>query len=1637
MVAPAVTYATYRGSARIKQLLKKQADLEQTEETSSPILLGSPSKNKENQTLSQPDSETTATETRSSLKGNSKPEVKDDKKDTQANVFLAEMGVDKSSQNVLSNNELKELKDKITLLPEMKTIKNCTEELVSVKRVSMSNRPEVNKNLLVEPILLPKEATSSCQNIDPVKMYSVNSRLVERGREASGEIQKQLQSNNATVVDAQKGMHFCAFSNTETKDSMQSDFSSYLKPDSTPNERQLLQDKCSCKSCPENQFRLHSDDQALYWNSSVCGGQATSSIVSRSENVVTEPTEQTSKHISSDACIPPHEQREELLLTLQGMECNAVSNTLVEVDQPTLAQATEIVQGVDPYHESDPINEGVRESVIHGLHNTHNFTMISNIKTEKFAIENCSVPLAEFSHAEMTTILPNATEANNANASSSVVEYKNVESRAVCASSLKTEGAPTDKAPFVNDAPLILEAKDGSYHHLAHRDDKALIKTSASLDIPPVENSNVPLELGKRRIVRSTGCNIMTEPSPSSSEMTEAVVAKSPVTSAETNDPLVHEMRNHSEVEIAHSVFVIKELSTNALSCISPEAICLPTGFCPAVKPENSSSSVFTPATASVLASNACIFEDKIISVDNMSKLVPNSEVQKKTSCLSDKQENTNRAGSLGAVNSTEVYCSNTHCSASIYGTAQAIKNSEVCGPLSVAELVSADRISHPFLKSGDVLEKVTSDTQAPAEIRTETLPCSEETKDTAELCPLGCGSNLIQEDVCVSDDVCSSQPTTSSTNYKETSEPCFAAGETIDVALGKINDLSINSDNRGRMPSKQKSNTLPSELTSKHAYPAPFPPSVAYDAGAPVKKVLAMAEEGKEEHPAPSRQANHHYLAAVISQNPVEIDNRAIIPLCTKPSSQFSEETLKDVETGKQVHIKYQDVTVLFKKADEIVDAVLLLAIEEIRSKRAAGVCQTNDFEDSLLGPSLQKDQKTQEMLLESKEIWSRSSSLKHFNESDIGMFSGVQGKDTVGTDIQDEKIPFDMNDKFDLHSSIALKAKEIVDDVINTAKQKLTGHQHEHCLDMGLSQNIAFRSQTDALERQPTATELTVKHPQTIEDPLHLSSEFPAVVLSVIGDHDVANSSSSLYIDLKNDSNGIITGEMAPSNVVSSSKKGDEWSDSAAKLEFSPAERAKGESVYDGTHVTDASDKTNNWTDDSESECSLNVVNEETVMIEEQLKSCSSVPGNVLPFNSSVNSYTNSRDVYGFLDVFGSNEEAELPKCNYKENKATAFAPEELHEGYCEIDSEKGHGKIKRACTVLQDKNRFISQFHISDSSVMSSSAKLGMNSDFTCEEAAITDPGLTLASILREDDDRRKSSQCYAFSPEEEWEGNSSFTILYEGTLQNENFPCSMEESEHSLSSLPDLSLDNIEHLLMCETAQGKLQSVQPFVESRQFYPKLDDADSESFVTVEAKRYKVYPFSLSPIYEDESSQEDLRSTDISPGCPGEKSRDCGNQSLSVLSLLQSVSERLKSSENCSEEELHEENRLEDEKEVHIFNNLSMANPENIHETPLLSRHSTFLSKGASGAEETLSFSRLHLQKPDPSTKPFSRSLYYECLLSSKCYSGEKGTKFGSTLLPKDQQPEDEGVQKLGAVGMVRCFLLIFIYILYIYII
>uniref|UniRef100_A0A663E8Y1 Crystallin beta-gamma domain containing 3 n=1 Tax=Aquila chrysaetos chrysaetos TaxID=223781 RepID=A0A663E8Y1_AQUCH len=253
----------------------------------------------------------------------------------------------------------------------------------------------------------------------------------------------------------------------------------------------------------------------------------------------------------------------------------------------------------------------------------------------------------------------------------------------------------------------------------------------------------------------------------------------------------------------------------------------------------------------------------------------------------------------------------------------------------------------------------------------------------------------------------------------------------------------------------------------------------------------------------------------------------------------------------------------------------------------------------------------------------------------------------------------------------------------------------------------------------------------------------------------------------------------------------------------------------------------------------------------------------------------------------------------------------------------------------------------------------------------------------------DDMKESTDLVVFSPLiEQWE-NNSFTIIYEGALQTENKSVSTDNTRTGLLSSSDLPSDNIDHL-MCERAKNNHELACLYGKDNKLNEATDSRSSESFLSVEAKRYRVYPFSLSPIYEDDSSQEDLLSTDMSPeGHPSGISKD-NTDHASVLSLLQSVSERLQFTTQLK--------NMFDQPE--LFPNA--ASPS---QTPC---------KPVS-------------QKADAALKRPPTSVYYQYLKSANNCSSEKGTRFGSILQdmlqPKIHWSQDNTMPKLGELSTVRC--------------
>ncbi|XP_064129149.1 very large A-kinase anchor protein isoform X1 [Loxodonta africana] len=275
--------------------------------------------------------------------------------------------------------------------------------------------------------------------------------------------------------------------------------------------------------------------------------------------------------------------------------------------------------------------------------------------------------------------------------------------------------------------------------------------------------------------------------------------------------------------------------------------------------------------------------------------------------------------------------------------------------------------------------------------------------------------------------------------------------------------------------------------------------------------------------------------------------------------------------------------------------------------------------------------------------------------------------------------------------------------------------------------------------------------------------------------------------------------------------------------------------------------------------------------------------------------------------------------------------------------------------------------------------------------------------------------------AFVSQDEQE-NPSFTILYEEPLQDEDKYASAEVRRTRSLLFPDTSIDSMP-VVACERSESRTDLLHRFEKDAKLGETFDSDNSEMFLSVEAKRYKIYPLALSPIYEDDSSQEDLLSSEVSPGHHGStKSRENSNQPSSVLSLLQSVSERLKMNfdedgqeageeeeEEEEEEELGQRGSLRSQRREHISFKLPDSPiafyPEEDQERTGLSKHSYTQSNEPTTSNlqiglwpEKTSF----LQKSDLTSKLHSslKSVYHQYLQTSKTHSSEKGARFGRIL-------------------------------------
>ncbi|KAM9038786.1 very large A-kinase anchor protein isoform X2 [Sarcophilus harrisii] len=402
-----------------------------------------------------------------------------------------------------------------------------------------------------------------------------------------------------------------------------------------------------------------------------------------------------------------------------------------------------------------------------------------------------------------------------------------------------------------------------------------------------------------------------------------------------------------------------------------------------------------------------------------------------------------------------------------------------------------------------------------------------------------------------------------------------------------------------------------------------------------------------------------------------------------------------------------------------------------------------------------------------------------------------------------------------------------------------------------------------------------------------------------------------------------------------------------------------------------------------------------------------------------------------------------------NIEENKVIPSMFEE--EKVCHIDIKRNFGQTemrpietKENIVLCDNKAKF--QFEGYELPRLNEDCKgnIGfMTPDFLPEDSKLrTEKHLYMTAVCRNEKglnyDIVNEQSHLAFIPQDE-QSNSTFTILYEEPLQDEcQYLSSEEEGAHSLG-FPGKSTSDLPHVLVCERSESRTDLVHHFEKESKSSEMFDSDSSEMFLSVEAKRYKVYPLALSPIYEDDSSQEDILSSEVSPGHRGSsaKSRDGASQPASVLSLLQSVSERLRMNFDDGEKlETEEEVVVDEDEEESQHKEIILTTGKREHVTFQIPDCSTiiyqeeeqegsrsykmplFLSnEPTTSNQQTVLWqdrSLIHhapgplLQKSDLSSKLHSsfKSVYNQYLQTTKTVSPEKGLKFGGNL--QEQVPK-----------------------------
>ncbi|XP_062430251.1 very large A-kinase anchor protein [Rhea pennata] len=1624
--SPAVTYATYRGSARIRQLLKNQSKMaERGEENTENRNASLVRENREIQT-------TVSSESGHLLKENGEDEDKDNEDDVTVNCSTTREDLKKSgkAQHCLGSS-----KHEITANTSASSADSSSKVNLKHARTLVTTR--VKRTHSLDSLLSSRRSSEilinpTCQSTNSITM-SPASCLVEEEVGMLGESEAQFQTDENAAFNINKEIHCSKASNKESAKKVQNDslHSPKSKSKTVNEELQLRKGEYCCNHRTGSPSELALDVQMLHSNATAFQQHTDSANKdshprkSDAQRIVAAVgSEQNPQNCISAMLLPFNEQIPTLLsIQNKGDKCRATGNPAASVASIKNDEVTVM--------DTESSNEELSElgKTMH-VQNDHQLILVDNNKDT--SAEQFGLPSLETEGVEAMKVLSEFTVKNLDNASSCINEWESLKSNFgelmpplsvsyelsfetgdYCSTSHLPSSESENKA--TRERKVSLKDVRDTISSPDHEDEKK--KSLEHVEMSLSGNSLPVHELGV--VSFKTVQNIPVKTSVAPAEGNTAKTVPWPLISIDRTDDAIAAATSKMEKAGMSETALVPSQSKDYVSEFSSHI-------------SKSQEEILEVSHPSMIhgrkpLTNHCPFVcEKDVDVDILTESRPS--IEDKDMNISSKNENNSKP----TVSPTVFNSSSDN-----HQKAPSSTNSET------GKIAKSSAASEQDSQSSCIFPAAESRRIIPEDRMTRMQLCPEDPRAT-------CPAVSLESDYI--------QPTSPSKETCKLSVSALETQESNNSPNPKPNDGAEYASTAQKSDGSVLTKKIPSPVcTLKSLEMVPEPVCTENVSKNTVKEVTLY---------------NH---VPAISEISCKIGNQKL----TESKELYSDEILKHMDIQGQEHAKFQDAALLFKKAEEIVESVLHLALEEIIAKQAVGVCQVCGSKDSLINLDILNDQKTGTVQLEEEEIQSAVQSLKQFNESYAGSSSPFKEKATVDTNNQDEQIPLYISDKIDLHSSLALKAREIIDEVIYSAKQKLTSNQWQG----SESRKASEKLEPDPKAETPKILNSDIKSSAKIHELNKETTEKVEAQNVTISTEKADYSDLPLLLNsMENNIHGLEGGEMVPRNVFTCQKNGFLPTGSLAKPESDlmiVAEERHTKKVYENMTATETCGKAKVSGTSSKSDVSLHLINRNIAVAEEVFlplyfkDSCNSTntpectlqPTVNVNVSSSVNGEENismqsepkdKSSPHGCLE-----SSAEKSLYEHREREAAEEVSAQVRATLEDLEAENKDELANGASVITQVDIGLNTQFIASELPAIGevSEGENYFNTVFaqnteTLEQVQMKDGDMQTDGYLEEDgldcsNDMEESANHLAFSPPIEQGENSSFTIIYEGTLQTENKSVSTDEMQtSSLSSY--LPLDNTDHFLMHKRTMNRHEPTYPYERDNKLNEPMESHSSESFLNVEAKRYRIYPFSLSPIYEDDSSQEDLLSTDVSPEChPSGLSKDNTDHS-SVLSLLQSVSERLQFTTQLSEEEeeveeeeeeesFYEENTLGADREEECVSsqwtgNLKTTSQTNDQNRSLYPKQTPFLLKEQQNSMEQpellpdatspgQTHSKPVSQKVDAAVKRSSTSVYYQYLQSARNYSSEKGARFGSILpdmlQPKSRWSQDYALPKLGELS------------------